>query len=42
MTSAKINGPHATPKGLRHAQLTATTIYADAIGPEERDIAARM
>ncbi len=27
---------------LGHAQLTTTAIYADAIGPEERQIAARM
>lgn len=29
-------------KWLGHAQLTTTATYADAIGPEERDIAARM
>ncbi len=27
---------------LGHAQLTTTAIYADAVGPEERNIAARM
>jgi integrase len=57
-------GPHATPKGLRHgfgvhairsgvpvnlvqrwlghASMTTTAIYLQAIGDEERDIAARM
>lgn len=29
-------------KWLGHAQLTTTAIYADAIGPEERQIAERM
>lgn len=64
MEAAKITGPHATPKGLRHgfgikavtsgvslnmvqkwlghAQLTTTSIYADAIGPEAKQIAERM
>ena len=59
MKAAKIRGPHATPKGLRHAfgikaitcgvpintlqqlfghaQLSTTSIYADAMGPEKRD-----
>lgn len=58
------NGPHRSPKGLRHgfginatvngiplhmlqkwmghAQLSTTAIYADAVGKEEQDIAARM
>jgi integrase len=27
---------------LGHAQLTTTAIYANAVGPEERNIAARM
>jgi site-specific recombinase XerD len=27
---------------LGHAQLTTTAIYANAIGPEERQIAERM
>jgi integrase/recombinase XerD len=27
---------------LGHAQLTTTAIYAEAVGKEERDIAARM
>lgn len=58
------DGPHATPKGLRHgfglhavrcgipinlvqrwlghASMTTTAIYLQAIGPEERAIAARM
>ena len=57
-------GPHASPKGLRHgfgiaavsagiplnmvqrwlghAQLTTTAIYAEAVGAEERNLAARM
>lgn len=57
-------GPHASPKGLRHAfgvhairsgvplnllqrwlghaRITTTAIYAEALGPEEREIAARM
>ena len=64
MEAAKVTGPHATPKGLRHgfgikavtsgvslnmvqkwlghAQLTTTSIYADATGPEAKQIAERM
>lgn len=64
MKAAKIKGPHATPKGLRHgfgvkavtsgvplntvqqllghAQLSTTAIYADAIGPEKRQLVERM
>jgi integrase/recombinase XerD len=64
MKTAKITGPHATPKGLRHAlgikavgcgvplntlqqlfghaQLYATSIYADAMGPEKRQLVQRM
>ncbi len=64
MEAAGIAGPHATPKGLRHAfgvkaitsgvplntlqkwlghaQLSTTSIYADAIGAEEKQIAERM
>lgn len=64
MKAAKITGPHATPKGLRHgfgvkavtsgiplnmvqkwlghAQLSTTSIYADAVGAEAKQIAARM
>ena len=64
MKAAGISGPHATPKGLRHAfgvkaitsgvplntlqkwlghaQLTTTSIYADATGAEEKQIAERM
>ena len=29
-------------KWLRHAQLSTTAIYADAVGGEEQDIARRM
>lgn len=58
------DGPHCTPKGLRHAfgvhailqgvpiteirkwmghaKLETTAIYLDIVGPEEREIAARM
>lgn len=58
------DGPHRSPKGLRHAygigaitknvplnmlckwmghaDIKTTAIYADAVGPEEQDIAARM
>jgi uncharacterized protein (DUF736 family) len=58
------DGPHMTPKGLRHsfgihairsgvplnlvkrwlghASMTTTEIYLDAMGDEEREIAARM
>lgn len=58
------DGPHATPKGLRHgfglhavrcgipvnlvqrwlghANMATTAIYLQAMGREERDIAARM
>jgi integrase/recombinase XerD len=64
MQQAGIDGPHTTPKGLRHgfgvaciekgiplnlvqrwlghAQLTTTAIYANAVGEEERGIAARL
>ncbi len=64
MMAAKISGPHATPKGLRHgfgikaiscgvplntlqqlfghAQLSTTSIYADAMGPEKRQLVERM
>src|SRR5215210_4511307 len=64
MKAAKIAGPHATPKGLRHgfgikaiscgvplntlqqlfghAQLSTTSIYADAMGPEKRLLVQRM
>jgi integrase len=65
MADAKIaDGPHATPKGLRHgfgihairsgvplnlvqrwlghSSMTTTAIYLQAIGDEERTIAARM
>jgi len=64
MRMAGINGPQATPKGLRHslavtslqagvpinlvkrwlghARLSTTEIYADAIGPEEQTIAAKL
>ena len=60
MKAAKIRGPHATPKALRHdfgikavnsgvplntlqqlfghAQLSTTSIYADAMGPEKRQL----
>ena len=64
MEAARLAGPHASPKGLRHgfgvaavsagiplnlvqkwlghAQLSTTAIYADAVGAEEKTIAARM
>jgi integrase/recombinase XerD len=64
MKAAKVAGPHATPKGLRHgfgikavtcgvplntlqqlfghAQLSTTSIYADAMGPEKRHLVERM
>jgi integrase len=53
MRAAKIRGPHATSKGLRvplntlqqllgHAQLATTSIYADAMGPEKRQLVERM
>lgn len=65
MSAAEIiDGPHRTPKGLRHgygvnaikagvplnmlckwmghADIKTTAIYANAVGPEEQDIAARM
>ena len=64
MKVAKIAGPHATPKGLRHgfgikavtcgvplntlqqlfghSQLSTTSIYADALGPEKRQLVERM
>ena len=64
MAAADLDGPQASPKGLRHgfgiaavsagiplnlvqkwlghAQLTATAIYANATGTEEKDIARRM
>jgi integrase/recombinase XerD len=33
---------HLTQRWLGHARLTTTAIYADAIGPEEKQIAERM
>lgn len=41
---ATVNGIplHMLQKWMGHAQLSTTTIYADAIGKEEQDIAARM
>lgn len=33
---------HMLQKWLGHAQLTTTTIYADAVGQEEQDIASKM
>lgn len=64
MARAGIEGPHATPKGLRHCfgvlaatqtrnprlvqkwlghrSLETTVIYMDAVGAEERELAARM
>jgi len=64
MASARIIGPQATPKGLRHgfavaalqsgvpinfvrrwlghSRLSTTEIYADAVGEEERAIAAKF
>ena len=33
---------HMLQKWLGHAQLSTTAIYADAVGREEQDIAARM
>lgn len=64
MEQARLSGPHACPKGLRHgfgvqavsagiplnlvqrwlghAQLSTTAIYANAVGEEEQNIAARM
>ena len=64
MKAAKITGPYATPKGLRHGfgikaisfgvplntlqqlfghtQLSTTSIYADAMGPEKRQLVQRM
>ena len=64
MEAARLDGPQASPKGLRHgfgvtavsagiplnlvqkwlghAQLSTTAIYADAVGEEEQNIAARM
>lgn len=42
--NAVVNGIplHMLSKWLGHAQLSTTAIYADAIGKEEQDIAARM
>lgn len=33
---------HMVQKWIGHAQLSTTAIYADAVGKEEQDIAARM
>lgn len=33
---------HMLQRWLGHAQLSTTGIYADAVGEEEQDIAARM
>ena len=42
--NAVVNGIplHMLQKWMSHAQLSTTTIYADAIGKEEQDIAAKM
>ena len=42
--NATVNGVplHMLQKWLGHAQLSTTAIYADAVGKEEQDIAARM
>ncbi|MDO9527259.1 MAG: site-specific integrase [Gemmobacter sp.] len=42
--NAVVNGIplHMLQKWMGHAQLSTTTIYANAIGKEEQDIAARM
>lgn len=42
--NAVVNGIplHLLQKWLGHAQLSTTAIYADAVGKEEKDIAARM
>jgi integrase/recombinase XerD len=42
--NAAVNGIplHMLQKWLGHAQLSTTAIYADAVGKEEQDIAARM
>jgi integrase len=34
--------PHLVQRWLGHASLRSTAIYADVMGPEERDFAARM
>ena len=42
--NATVNGVplHMVQKWMGHAQLSTTAIYADAVGREEQDIAARM
>ena len=42
--NATVNGVplHIVQKWMGHAQLSTTAIYADAVGKEEQDIAARM
>ena len=42
--NAMVNGIplHLLQKWLGHAQLSTTAIYADAVGKEEKDIAAKM
>ncbi|MEO1495272.1 MAG: tyrosine-type recombinase/integrase [Pseudomonadota bacterium] len=42
--NATVNGIplHMLQKWMGHAQLSTTAIYADAVGKEEQDIAARM
>ncbi|MCE8005976.1 site-specific integrase [Aestuariivita sp.] len=42
--NATVNGIplHMVQKWMGHAQLSTTAIYADAVGKEEQDIAARM
>ena len=42
--NATVNGIplHMVQKWMGHAQLSTTAIYADAVGREEQDIAARM
>lgn len=40
-TAGIANGPHRSPKGLRHG-FGVTAIYANALGEEQRNIAAKM
>ncbi len=42
--NATVNGVplHMVRKWMGHAQLSTTAIYADAVGKEEQDIAAKM
>ena len=42
MAATETRNPRLVQKWLGHKYLETTTIYMDAVGAEERDLAARM